>query len=79
MNWREHIDRNPDVLGGNPKIKDTRISVELILDRLGEGWTIEQLLEAYPHITRQQIQACQAYAAESLSTDEIMDVPRSAA
>ena len=58
MNWREHIDHDPEVLAGKAKIKGTRISVELILGRLGEGWTIEQLLEAYPHITREQIQAC---------------------
>lgn len=79
MNWREHIDRNPDVLGGKPKIKGTRISAEIIIGRLGEGWTTEQLLEAYPHITRDQIQACLAYAAEVLSTDEVVDVPRPAA
>ena len=79
MDWRQHIDRNPDILGGKPKIKGTRIGVELILERLGDGWTFEQLLEAYPHITRQQIQACQSYAAEVLATDEIVDIPRSAA
>jgi uncharacterized protein (DUF433 family) len=79
MKWREHIDRNPDVLGGKPKIRGTRISVELILERLGDGWTIEQLLESYPHITREQIQACQSYAAELIATDEVVDIPQSAA
>jgi uncharacterized protein (DUF433 family) len=79
MDWREHIDRLPGVLGGKPKIRGTRIGVELVLERLGEGWTFEQLLEAYPHITREQIRACQAYAAEAVSTDEVVDIPRSAA
>ena len=79
MNWREHIDRNPEVLSGKPKINGTRISVELILERLGDGWTIEQLLEAYSQINREQIQACLAYAAESLATDEIVDIPLSVA
>lgn len=79
MNWRDHIDRDPDVLGGKPRIRGTRISVELILERLGDGWTTEQLLEAYPHIHREQIQACIAYAAETLSTDDVVDVPASAA
>lgn len=75
MNWRELIDRDPAVLGGRPKIKGTRISVELILERLGDDWTVGQLIEAYPHITREQIKACLAYAAESLSTDEVVDIP----
>jgi len=79
MNWREHIDRTPDVLCGKPKIRGTRISVELILGRLGDGWTVEQLIEAYPNLTRSQIQACQAYAAEILSTDDVVDIPLSAA
>lgn len=79
MNWREFIDRDPQVLAGKPKIKGTRISVEHILGRLGDGWTADQLIEAYPHITREQIQACQAYASESLATDDVVDVPRSSA
>ena len=79
MNWREEIDRNPEILAGKPKIKGTRISVEIILERLGDGWTVDQLIEAYPHINRRQIQACMAYAAEALATDDVVDVPLSAA
>ena len=79
MNWRDHIDRNPLVIGGKPKIKGTRIGVEVVLERLGDGWSIEQLIEAYPRITSDQIHACQAYAAAMLSTDEVADVPQSAA
>lgn len=79
MDWRRHIDRHPDVLGGKPKIKGTRISVQLILERLGDGWTVEQIIESYPHIERPQIQACLAFAAESLATDDVVDVPLSAA
>jgi uncharacterized protein (DUF433 family) len=79
MNWKEHIDRNPAVIGGKPKIKGTRIGVELILERLGDGWAVEQLLEAYPHVTAEQIQACQSYAAEMLASDEVLDIPHSAA
>jgi len=79
MDWREHIDRNPKVLAGKPRIKGTRIGVILILERLGAGWTVEELLESYPHITAEQIRACVAYAAEALSTDEVIDIPVSAA
>jgi uncharacterized protein (DUF433 family) len=79
MNWREHIDRNPEVIGGKPKIKGTRIGVEHILERLGDGWTVEQLIESYPRITAEQIHACQAYAAEIVATDEVVDIPQTAA
>lgn len=79
MNWREHIERNPAVIGGKPKIRGTRIGVGLILERLGDGWSVEQLIEAYPHITEEQIQACQSYAADMLASDEILDIPHSAA
>jgi len=76
MNWRDQIDCDPEIIGGKPKIKGTRIGVEVILERLGDGWSIEQLMEAYPRITADQIQACQAFAAEMLATDEVVDIPR---
>ena len=66
MNWRDHIVSNPEVLAGIPVIKGTRISVELILGWLANGWTYEQVLESYPHITRDDIQAALAFAAERL-------------
>ena len=71
MNWRDHIDRNPAVIGGKPKIAGTRIGVELVLERLGDGWTVGQLLAAYPHLTAAQIHACKAYAAAMLATHHV--------
>ena len=79
MNWRNHIDRDPAVLGGKPKIQGTRLSVEMILGRLGEGWTADQLIEAYPQLTHARIQACLAFAADALATDDVVDVPVPAA
>jgi uncharacterized protein (DUF433 family) len=55
---------DPRILGGKPVIEGTRISVELIVEHLAAGETVEQLLEAYPHITREGIRAALAYAAE---------------
>ena len=66
MNWRDHIVSNPEILVDKPVIKGTRISVELIMGRLANGWTYEQVLESYPHITRDDIQAALAFAAERL-------------
>ncbi len=48
MNWKDHIEVNPAVLVGKPIIKGTRISVKLILDRVADGWTMEDVLAAYP-------------------------------
>ncbi len=57
MNWHDRITTNPDVLVGKPVIKGTRISVELILGWLAHGWSYEDILESYPHITRDDILA----------------------
>ena len=66
MDWRDRIVCNPEILVGKPTIKGTRISVELILGWLANGWTFEQVLESYPHITRDDMQAALAFAAERL-------------
>jgi len=75
MNWRERIVSDPNILVGKPVIKGTRISVELILGWLANGWTYEQLLEAYPHITREDILAVLAFAAERLREEEYLPLP----
>ena len=66
MNWQERIVSDKAVLLGKPTIKDTRISVEFILERFANGWTESQILENYPHLTREDLQAVFSYAAESL-------------
>ncbi|EDP73456.1 DUF433 domain-containing protein [Hydrogenivirga sp. 128-5-R1-1] len=58
MEYKDRIVSNPNILQGKPTIKGTRISVELILRKLGEGMSIEELLEAYPVLTREDILAC---------------------
>ncbi len=60
--WRDRIISNPDILLGKPTIKGTRISVELILGCLGSGWSFADILESYPHITREDILAALAYS-----------------
>ncbi|MGK2953046.1 MAG: DUF433 domain-containing protein [Thiobacillus sp.] len=66
MEWRDRITSDPAVLAGKPVVKGTRISVELILGWLANGWTYEQILESYPHITRDDILAALAFAAEMM-------------
>jgi uncharacterized protein (DUF433 family) len=70
MNWRDRIVSNPDILVGKPSIKGTRISVELILGWLANGWTHEMILESYPQLTREDILAALAFAAEFMRDEE---------
>jgi uncharacterized protein (DUF433 family) len=65
MNWKDHLTSDPSVLFGKVVIKNTRIPVELILEKLGHGYNIQSLLAAYPHITNQDILACLLFAADS--------------
>ncbi len=67
MKWNEYIEENPKILGGKPVFKGTRISVELILERLAAGETQEQLLDQYPTLKPDHIRAAFGYAATQLS------------
>lgn len=64
MTWREHIVVDPAVLVGKPIVKGTRISVELLLDRLADGWSHDDILAAYPQLTREQVLAAVRFASE---------------
>ncbi|MBI2327822.1 DUF433 domain-containing protein [Candidatus Curtissbacteria bacterium] len=57
-----HIISDPKVLGGKPVISGTRISVELILDRVASGMSVKEILKDYPHLTAKQVQAALSYA-----------------
>lgn len=71
MNWEDRITVDPDVLVGKPIIKGTRISVEFVVDLLARGWTVEQVLEEYDHLCQADIQACLAYASETLKSERV--------
>ena len=64
MDWRQHIEQRPDVMLGKPIIKGTRLTVELILERLGQGAPPDDLLESYPQLRLEHILAAQAFAAD---------------
>lgn len=73
MNYQQYIERNPDVLQGKPIIKDTRISVELIMRKLANGYTVEDLLKSYPHLKQDQILSALEYAADMIAGEDIME------
>ena len=73
--WRERIAVDPQVLVGKPVIRGTRIAVELVVDLLARGYTKEQILEQYVHITDADIQACLGYASETLRSERVYALP----
>lgn len=79
MDWHDRIVTDPAILVGKPIIKGTRISVELVLGWLANGWTMEQILEAYPHIAREDVLAVLAFAADRLREDDYISLPKIAA
>lgn len=62
---------NPKVMMGKPVVAGTRITVELILDKLAAGETVEQLLEAHPRLTSEGVRAALAFAAQTLRSDVV--------
>jgi uncharacterized protein (DUF433 family) len=76
MEWRERIVVDSDVLVGKPVVKGTRIAVELVIDLLARGYTNEQVLAQYVHLTAADVHACLAYAAEVLQSEKVYALPR---
>lgn len=72
--WRDRISIDSNVCHGKPCIKGTRIWVSLIVDNLAFGSTEEEVLEAYPSLTREDIRAALAYAAE-MARERYVDIP----
>lgn len=72
MALSDHIDVNPKVMLGKPVIRGTRVPVELILRKLGEGASERDVLDAYPHLKSEDIRAAMVYAAETLAREEII-------
>jgi uncharacterized protein (DUF433 family) len=71
MNGQDHIDSDPAVLAGKPVIKGTRLSVDFLLGLLAEGWLESALLENYPQLSRQSLQAVFAFSAECMREEAI--------
>ena len=62
---------DPNVLGGKPVVAGTRVSVELILRKLGAGETVEELIEAHPNLSPESIRAALSFAARTMRLDAI--------
>lgn len=78
MEWQNRIETKPEVLDGKPVVVGTRIPVELVVELLAQAWTIEEILDQYPALSREDIQACLHYASETLQSERIYPVKTTA-
>lgn len=75
---KNFIQSNPSVMMGKPVIAGTRITVELILEKLAAGETVDQILDAHPRLTKKAIQAALDFAAKALKADVVYPMSESA-
>ena len=66
INYKNHIESNPEVMVGKPCIKGTRVPVDLILRKINNGYSVEDLLDAYPRLTKNDIEACLYYEEQEI-------------
>lgn len=77
--WKDRIVFDPDILVGKPTVRGTRISVELILDRLSDGWTMEDILSSYPTLAREDVLAALSFATELFKEETFVAINKVAA
>ena len=70
----DRITCDPTVLLGKPTIKGTRIAVELIMDRLADGWSVEQIVSAYTNLQAEDVLASISFAAQILREEQFIAV-----
>jgi uncharacterized protein (DUF433 family) len=68
----KRIEINPEIMGGKPVIRGTRIPVEIVLRKLGAGLATEEILADHPHLRVEDIQAAQAFAADYLADEDVI-------
>jgi len=68
----ERIEINPEIMGGKPVIRGTRVPVETLLRKLGAGMAPADILADHPHLTLDDIQAAQAFAADYLADEDLV-------
>ena len=71
----ERIEIDPAIMLGKPIIRGTRVTVELILRKLAEGASEDELLQDYPHLRKEDIRAAVAYGAASVAHEEVVLLP----
>jgi uncharacterized protein (DUF433 family) len=77
MNWRDRITTNPQICYGKACVRGTRVMVSVVLDNLASRLSEEEILASYPSLTREDIEAAIAYAAE-LARESVIAIPSAA-
>jgi uncharacterized protein (DUF433 family) len=72
MDWQQWIEHDAQRMGGKPVLKGTRITVEHVVQRLGDGWSESDLLASYPQLSTQHVRAALNYAAQPLASDKLI-------
>ena len=72
MNYQDRITADPKVMLGKPVIKGTRITVKLILRKIAGGYTFDEILEMYTHITKEDIMASVGYAVSVMESEDTL-------
>lgn len=68
----ERIEVNPKIMVGKPVIRGTRVTVELILRKLGAGMSVDEIIADHPRLTTEDVHAAQAFAADYLADEELI-------
>ena len=79
MNWKDYIHADPAILSGKPVVRGTRLSVDFLLSLLADGWSERQILENYPQLSHEALQAVFAVAAEVMREEGIYSLDTDAA
>jgi uncharacterized protein (DUF433 family) len=72
MDYKSFLTSDPGIMLGKPMVRGTRLTVELILQKLSEGASTDELLVAYPSLTTESIMAVLAYASDIVSTETVI-------
>ena len=78
MDWKERIETNPEICGGRPRVKGTRLTVEFLLGLKAAGWTEAQILENYPHLAADDLRAVFAFAQSLIEEEKFLVLPDAA-
>ena len=72
MDWQDRIVTTPDTLSGRPRIAGTRIGVDFVLDLMASGWTSQRILDEYPHLKPDDLQAVFAFVRDCLKDEDFV-------
>jgi uncharacterized protein (DUF433 family) len=72
INWKDHIDIDPDLHHSDPCIRGTRIPVATIVGSLADGMTADEIIATYPQLTKVKVQAALAYAADVMRQELLL-------